>query len=77
MPTERFVLEDHEVTVLNSVIYRLTERDDFERLVPHPADQQAVHNLLALLEREDNVIFARDYVEQLYRARARVLPEED
>jgi hypothetical protein len=77
MPTERFVLEDHEVTVLNHVIYELTERDDFERLVPHPADRQALHNLQALLEREDNVVFSHDYDNDLERARERVLPEGD
>ena len=36
MPSERFVLDEHEVTVLNHVIYALTEQDDFERLVQHP-----------------------------------------
>jgi hypothetical protein len=77
MPTERFVLDDHEVSVLNSVIYRLTERDDFEQLVQHPADRQAVYNLLALLEREDNIVFSADYVKDLERARELVLPEED
>jgi len=61
VPSERFVLDDHEITVLNHVIYALTERDDFERLVQqHPADRQALHNLLALLERDDHVVFWLD-----------------
>ena len=60
MPSERFVLDDHEITVLNHVIYALTERVDFERLVQHPADRQALHNLLALLERDDHVVFWLD-----------------
>ena len=77
MPTERFVLDDHEVSVLNFVIYTPTERDDFERLVPHPADQQALHNLLALLEREDHIVFSANHAEELERARARVLPGDD
>ena len=77
MPSERFVLDDHEVSVLQHVIYELTERDDFERLVPHPADRQALHNLHALLEREDHIVFSPDYKAALERARERLLPEED
>jgi hypothetical protein len=74
VPSERFVLEDHEVTVLNHVIYEITERDDFERLVPHPADRQALHNLLALLEREDDVVLSSDYADAVERARGRLWP---
>ena len=77
MPTERFELDDAEVTVLNHVISALAERDDFEQLVPSPADQQAIYNLVALLEREDKVVFAADYPARLEEARRRVLPEAD
>jgi len=76
MPSQRFELEDAELTVLNHVMSTLAERDDFETLVPHPADQQAIHNLVALLEREDPVVFAADYHERLRQARHRILPDE-
>jgi len=77
VPTERFELEDAEVTVLNHVIFALSERDDFEHLVPDAADRQAVHNLLALLEREDPAVFSADYDKRLEQARRQVLPDTD
>lgn len=75
MPTERFELDDDEVTVLNRVIYELTARDDFEQLVPDAADRQALHNLLARLEREDAVVFSADYKNGVEQARRRLLLE--
>lgn len=77
VPTERFELDDDEVTVLNHVISALAERDDFEQLVPHRADQQAIHNLVCLLEREDRIAFSKDYTALLDQARQRLLPEDD
>jgi hypothetical protein len=74
VPTERFQLEDDEVTVLNYAIHALTQREDFEQLVSHDADRQAIHNLLALLEREDPAVLAHDYDQRLEQARQRVLP---
>ena len=75
MPSQRFQLDDAELTVLNHVMSALAERDDFETLVPHPADRQAIHNLVALLEREDPVVLSPDYEELLGQARQRVLPD--
>lgn len=76
MRPERFDLNDDEVTVLNHVIHALTQRDDFEQLVPDAADRQAVHNLLAVLEREDNVVFSDDYDRRVKEARRRLVPPE-
>lgn len=75
VPTERFVLSDDEVTVLNHVIHVLAERGDFEQLIPDAADRQALHNLLSLLEREDKVVLSADHQERLEQARGRLLPE--
>ncbi len=77
MPTEQFVLEDHEVIVLDRVIGEITERDDFEVLVPHPADRQALHNLLCLLEREDVAVFDPHYDARVESARKRLMHEDD
>ena len=77
MPSQRFQLDDHEVTVLNHAISELVERDDFEALVPHPADRQAMYDLVALLEREDNIVFSPDYEALLGEARNRVLPDAE
>jgi hypothetical protein len=73
MPTERFVLDDDEVTVLDRVLAEITGREDFETLVSHPADRQALYNLHALLEREDLAVFDRDYDKRVEAARDRLL----
>jgi hypothetical protein len=77
MPSERLQLDDDEVTVLNYAIHALTERDDFEGLVPHAADRQAIYNLVAVLEREDSVVLLPDYAKRLDQARQRLLPEPE
>jgi hypothetical protein len=54
------------------VLGKLSEREDFERLVPDRGDQQAVHNLVCLFERENVVAFMPDYEARLNAARAEV-----
>lgn len=76
MPLERFDLDDDEVTVLNHVMHALTERTDFEQLVPDAADRQAMHNLLAALEREDRAVFSDAYDHCVEQARRRLLPHK-
>jgi hypothetical protein len=58
------------------VLDTLGDREDLDRLVPDPADRQAIHNLVCLLERENPVIFASDYAARLQAARDEVLPAE-
>ena len=77
MPSERLQLDDDEVTVLNHALSALADRADFERLVPHAADRQAIYNLVAVLERDDPVVLAADYAERLDEARERLLPETE
>jgi len=77
MAGERFELDEDEVVVLNHVIHALTERDDFETLVPDRSDRQAIHNLLCLLEREDPFVLDADYDTHVGEARRRLLPEDD
>ena len=50
----------------------LAERADFEELMPHAADRHAIHNLVAVLERDDPVVLSADYAERLDQARARL-----
>ena len=77
MTSQRFDLSDDELVVLNHVVHALTERDDFEKFVSDPADRQALHNLLAVLEREDAAAFPDDYENLLEQARRRLLPDAD
>lgn len=77
MTSQRFDLSDDELVVLNHVIHALAERDDFEQLVADPADRQALHNLLALLEREDAAAFSDDYENLVEEARRRLLLDAD
>ncbi len=74
---ERLELDDDEISVLNHVLHSLTERPDFAELVADPADRQALHNLLAVVEREDNIVFSPDYDTLLNQARQRVLTGTD
>jgi hypothetical protein len=71
----RLELSDSEVIVLDALLDQLTDRPDFESLIPDEADRQALHNLVCLLERIDPAVLADDYDEQLARARRRLLGE--
>jgi hypothetical protein len=44
-------LTESELVVLHDVLGKLSDREDFERLVPDRGDQQAIHNLVCLFER--------------------------
>ena len=65
-------LSESELVVLHDVLGKLSEREDFERLVPDKGDQQAIHNLVCLFERENVVSFLPDYEARLNAARAEV-----
>jgi hypothetical protein len=68
-------LTEHELVVLDAVLSRLTERSDFGELVPDKADQQALDNLVSVLERADPVVFADDYADRIAEARERLLDD--
>jgi hypothetical protein len=68
-------LTESELIVLDATLDRLAERDDFERLVPDRADRQAIHNLVALLERVNPIVFSDDFDAHLAEARGRVLTQ--
>jgi hypothetical protein len=74
---DQLQLDDNEIVVLNHVIHALTNRADFEALVPDRADRQALHSLLCLLEREDPHVLDPDYDEHLHRARQRLYPADE
>jgi hypothetical protein len=67
-------LTEHELIVLNHALDELGDKDELERLLPHAADRQILHDLVCLLERQNPVIFASDYAERLEAARRQVLP---
>ena len=50
-------LTESELVVLHDVLGKLSDREDFERLVPDRGDQQAIHNLVCLFERENPISF--------------------
>jgi hypothetical protein len=74
MPGKPYTIElsESELVVLHEVIDRLSEREDFETLVPDKGDQQAIHNLVCLFERENPIAFLPDYQARLNAARAEV-----
>ena len=65
-------LTESELVVLHDVLGKLSDREDFERLVPDKGDQQAIHNLVCLFERENPIAFLPDYEARLNAARAEV-----
>jgi hypothetical protein len=69
----RLELSDSEVIVLDALLDELTGRPDFETLIPHEADRQALHSLVCLLERINPTVLADNYDQQLARARRHLL----
>jgi hypothetical protein len=65
-------LTESELVVLHDALGKLSDREDFERLVPDKGDQQAIHNLVCLFERENPISFLPDYEARLNAARAAV-----
>jgi hypothetical protein len=70
---DRLKLDEDEIVVLNHVVHALTNRADFEALVPDPAERQALHSLLCQLEREDPTVLDPDYDGRVESARQRLL----
>jgi len=68
-------LSEPERVVLSALLARLTERSDLGQLVPDKSDRQALHNLVALLERVDPTVFADDYADRMADARKRLLED--
>ena len=75
-PQYLITLTESELIVLDGVLTRLSDRADFATIVPDAADRQAIDGLVAMLERQNPVVFAEDYDEALARARERVLPAD-
>lgn len=75
--TRAFNLEltEDELVLLDRILNELAQRPDFRALIPNDADRQAIHNLIALLERLDSAVVAEDYDERVAAARVRVLGE--
>jgi hypothetical protein len=65
-------LTESELVVLHDALGKLSDRKDFERLVPDKGDQQAIHNLVCLFERENPISFLPDYESRLNAARGTV-----
>ena len=65
-------LTESELVVLHDALGKLSDREDFERLVPDKGDQQAIHNVVCLFERENPISFLPDYAARLQAARAEV-----
>ena len=74
MPDRPYTIElsESELVVLHDVLHRLSEREDFDGLVPDRGDQQAIYNLVSLFERENPISFLPDYTARLQAARAEV-----
>ncbi|MGC4959663.1 hypothetical protein ACLQ2P_41245 [Actinomadura citrea] len=67
-------LSRDQALVLLEWLHRLSERPDFNQVVPEPAERVAVWALHGSLETQSTDIFAPDYGEQLTAARERLAP---